>query len=104
MSQQLVPGHEQLIWDELESCAVPSFFLLPLLYVPVVEVVVVVVVLGETSAERTLAVVTTRSEVVGEPPLLMVTAVVGFLLHVVLIPIEALVTGTLLSSMSILIN
>ena len=20
MSQQLVPGHEQLIWDELESC------------------------------------------------------------------------------------
>ena len=75
MSQQLVPGHEQLIWDELESCAVPSFFLPPLLYVPVVEVVVVVVVLGETSAERTLAIITTGTEVFREPPLLVVTAI-----------------------------
>ena len=25
MSQQLVPGHEQLIWDELESCAEIKF-------------------------------------------------------------------------------
>ena len=100
MSLQLVPGHVQLIWDELESCAVPSFLLLPLLYVPVAEVVVVVVVLGETSAERTLAVIIAGAEVVREPPHLVVPAVVGLLLHGVI----ALDTGTFVTSMAVLIH
>ena len=61
-------------------------------------------VLMQAPAKCTLAVVSTRSEVGGESPLLVKTAVAWHLLHGVLVPIRASDTRAFLSSMSVLVN
>ena len=63
-----------------------------------------VVVFLKASAESTTALLTAGSEGCREPPLLIVPAVAGLLLHVVLVPIGAVDARALVSSMSKLVN
>ena len=63
-----------------------------------------VVVFLKASAESTTALLTAGSEGCREPPLLIVPAVAGLLLHVVLVPIGAVDARAFVSSMSKLVN